>query len=158
MRQIEKTDLLRAGEVLQAIPFFPGDEGARAVVIEWLAKTCPHLEALEWLSVKALETMRAWGGVPALRDLLEQRFQLAPDEGDFRRAEPDDIDWNRFPSHADERALPPAAPKMLEAPAGELATIPDRPEHEMTIPNGAENLGAIPCPKCTGKAAGPTRV
>lgn len=130
--KIEAVDIKSAITKMGMLKYFPTDEDVRAEIGALLARMCPHLEALHWLTRALIDGVGEWPGPAELRRMLASRYRLADgDEGDAPVLAPEDIDWSRFPSHADERALPPAAPKLLEAAAGELATIPDRPEHEI---------------------------
>jgi len=131
MQHFDRDDLNQANETLRTIPFFPTDDGARAAVSEFLARVCPHKEALLWLSVKASESMRVWGGLAGLRDLLAQRYQVADADNP---ADPETIDWNQFPNHEQEGALPPPELRRLEADGVlmiEGKTAPPLPPQEL---------------------------
>jgi hypothetical protein len=115
MQRIDRNDLVRANAVLQTIPFYPADEGAQSAVCEWLAKTCPHREALEWLTATVTATMAQWGGIVALRDLLTRRYRAADGAGNAAAPDAEAINWSRYPSHETEHAVPPADLARLSA-------------------------------------------
>ena len=125
--QINPKDIKRSVTRMGMLKYFPADAETRGEIGALLARMCPHLEALEWLTRQLIDGVGEWPGPAELRRILCSRWAPA-DRDPFTPAEPDDIDWSQFPSHADERALPPASTKMLTAAQStDLATIPDRP-------------------------------
>ena len=129
--QIESSDIKHAIVVLAMLKYFPQDEETRAEIGSFLARICPHLEALEYLTRQLVDAVGEWPGPAEVRRILENRYRPA-DAGQPAVIEPGDIDWKHFPSHTDQHALAPAPPKLLSvANAAELAALPDRPAQEI---------------------------
>lgn len=72
MPKIEMSDLNRACDDLATIPYFPNE--SRGSVIEYLAKICPHYEALRWLVETAMNRITKWPGLAEIRGLLCTRY------------------------------------------------------------------------------------
>jgi len=144
MQLFDKVDLDRANKTLQTIRFFPAEPGPRAAVTEFLAKVCPDREALQWLAMKASETMREWGGLAGIRDLLTQRYIPADGVASTPSIEPDYTDWSRYPSHETEHAVPPADLARLSAGEHQTAArlLADSPAEQARRPAEADQFRA----------------
>jgi hypothetical protein len=102
-------DLDGAISDLGMLKFFPSDPSVQGSIKAYLAKLCPHKEALRWLVATLVNQIGEWPGPAEVRRTLASRYRPADgDEGNRPTLGSDDIDWSRFPSHADEGALPPA--------------------------------------------------
>lgn len=107
--RIKLDDLSAAISGLAMLKYFPSEPEVRAQIKALLARMCPHLEALEWLVATLVNQAGEWPGPAEVRRTLASRYRPADgDEGNRPTLGSDDIDWSRFPSHADEGALPPA--------------------------------------------------
>lgn len=72
MPPIEFEDLKRAVDDLATIPYFPAE--SRASVMDFLAKICPHYEALRWLVDTALNRVTKWPALAEIRGLLCTKY------------------------------------------------------------------------------------
>ena len=68
-------DLEAACDDLAMMPFFPAD--ARAAVMLFLAKICPHREALRWLVAQLINRVGKWPGPAEIRGLLCTKYDAA---------------------------------------------------------------------------------
>lgn len=68
-------DLDRAVNDLSMMPFFPVE--ARAAIMAFLARICPHKRALTWLVAECVNHVPQWPGPAELRGLLCTRFDAA---------------------------------------------------------------------------------
>jgi hypothetical protein len=75
MNEITLEDLETAVDDLSTIPFFPNE--SRAAVQTFLAKICPHREAVAWLAAEATNRVRTWPGLAEIRGLLCTKFDAA---------------------------------------------------------------------------------
>jgi hypothetical protein len=62
---------------LKLMKFFPGDPGAQASLGELLARICPSLEALEWLTRTLLDRVPEWPGAHEVRGVLCTKYDAA---------------------------------------------------------------------------------
>jgi hypothetical protein len=83
-------DLRVACNDLATLPFFPQE--AKASVVTYLARMCPHKRALRWLVDEVVNHVRSWPGLAELRGILCNRFDPA-----------DGIDqWSTLPGYRAE--------------------------------------------------------
>ncbi len=70
-----KQDLMQAAAELATIPFFPAE--AQLVVMQQLARMCPHKQALRFVVDTAVARCKRWPGISELRGLLCSRYNAA---------------------------------------------------------------------------------
>lgn len=118
---------------LGMLKFFPSDATVQGSIKAYLAKLCPHKKALLWLVVTLVNQTGEWPGPAEVRRVLASRYRPADgDEGDQPQLASEDVHWQKFPSHADERARLPQPAKLLSAAeCVDLATVPDRPAEQI---------------------------
>jgi hypothetical protein len=82
-RSIQPADITRCLEVMTAlIPFFPvGDAAVQVITAELLAMTGGSLDALEYLTKTAINTLKRWEGIASLREILTQSATFTPADG-----------------------------------------------------------------------------
>ena len=77
MDLINKTDIKRALADFSMCPYFPADPATQAAVGVFLARICPHREALEWLVLTFINRVGKWQGPVELRGVLATRYRPA---------------------------------------------------------------------------------
>ena len=142
--RIKLDDLSAAISGLAMLKYFPSEPEVRAQIKALLARMCYHLEALEWLVATLVNQAGEWPGPAEVRRTLASRYRPADgDEGNRPTLGSDDIDWNRFPSRENEKALPP--PELRTASAIRLIegeTDPPLPSAELEDLHN-KTLGAV---------------
>lgn len=77
--KFNESDLRRANSRLAMLQYYPTDPMTQAAIQELLAKMCPSLEALEWLTNTMVNRVGTWKGSLELRGALCWRYR--PDDG-----------------------------------------------------------------------------
>ncbi|MCL4853371.1 MAG: hypothetical protein KJZ78_18605 [Bryobacteraceae bacterium] len=77
MAKFNEADLRRANARLAMCSFYPSDEAVQAAIMELLAKMCPSLEALQWLTTTMIDRVGVWKGPMELRGVLCWRYKPA---------------------------------------------------------------------------------
>jgi len=89
--KITRKDIEISINRLKLLKFFPGDPGPAAAAGEFLAKICPHVEALEWLVATLMDRIGSWPGTAEVRGILCNKYDAA-----------DGIDgWSTLPGFRD---------------------------------------------------------
>lgn len=70
-------DIQTALSQLAILRYFPADDAARGAVAKLLAKMCPSLEALRWLTDEMVNTVGEWQGPRELRGVLCRKYTPA---------------------------------------------------------------------------------
>ena len=109
-------DLDGAMADLAMLRFFPSEAATRGSIKAYIAKICPHKAALDYVVATLVDRVGEWPGPAQTRRVLAERYRPADGDKSPVVAEDDHIDWNQFPSHEDEGAIPPTDLKRLENP------------------------------------------
>jgi hypothetical protein len=135
--QFNGDDLKRAVGTLRLIRFSPlADADTASALMEELARMCPTLEGLEWVTRRTLQLYTEWPGLRELRAVLCARFQPA--------------DGIEVFSEVYSGGIPPQLPTAQDLPAlppGHVMTAD--PELDATVMNLASRKALPPIPAIT---------
>ncbi len=146
--QFNGDDLKRAVGTLRLMRFSPlADADTASALMEELARMCPGLEALEWLTRRTLQLYTEWPGLRELRAVLCARFKPADRIEVFSQVYGGGIP-PELPTVQDLPALPPGhvatADPQLDATVTKLASRKGLPAGAVVERGAGSRDGAAP--------------
>jgi len=166
--KITKQHLEESTDQMQMLEFWRSDPAFIAAVQAYLARICPHVEALEWLTAALVNHVGKWPGPHEVRGLLCTRYDAA-DGVDAHCSvpgfSPADFERKHIERHESIMGRIPTHPFRGLGDIGTLKQLlPADDGLQINYEVGCATCGAYPtigeteqCQKCADEASKPSR-